>query len=423
MKFLHAADLHLDSPLKGLQKYEGAPHERLRGATRRALENLVELAIREEVDFVLLAGDLYDGDWKDYNTGLFFVNQMRRLRAAQIPAFVISGNHDAANKMTRSLALPEGITMLSEKQPQTVRLDDLQVAIHGQSFAKQAVAENLARTYPAAERGWYNIGVLHTSLEAPEGEHKCYAPCSLQDLISREYDYWALGHIHKREQFGEAGQSPTIAFSGNIQGRHIRETGEKGCLIVEVDRKQRTTTRFEPLDVLRWELCRVDASEASDDEQVLECFTRSAEKCSEQHAGMPLALRVSIEGRSAAHEGLTRSGEQFINELRSQATATSDGLIWVEKVQIRTSSVSQAAAAEPDGPIGELRQLFQELAGDEAGLKELAATLDDVFKKLPSELREGDEPLALDDPAWLRQTLAEAEPLLVGRLLAGKETS
>lgn len=422
MKFLHAADLHLDSPLKGLQQYEGAPHERLRGAARRALENLIELAIREEVDFVVLAGDLYDGDWKDYNTGLFFVNQLRRLRGAKIPAIVISGNHDAANKMTRSLSLPEGVTMLSEKKPQTVRLDDLQVAIHGQSFATQAVSENLARTYPTAERGWYNIGVLHTSLEAPEGEHKCYAPCSLQDLHSREYDYWALGHIHRREQFGEPGQSPTIAFPGNIQGRHIRESGAKGCLIVEVDSQQRTTTRFEPLDVLRWELCRVDATEASDNEQVLEGFRRAAEQCQRQHAGLPLALRVSIEGRSAAHEQLARSREQFVNELRSQAKDASDGLIWVEKVQLRTSAISQVAAGELDGPVAELRQLFQELASNEAELKELALVLDDVFRKLPADLREGDDPLALDDPAWIQQALAEAEPLLVSRLLSGKES-
>ena len=120
-KFIHAADIHLDSPLKGLEQYEGAPADEIRGATRRALENLVDLALRESVDFVLLAGDLYDGDWKDHNTGLFFVAQMARLREANIPVVAISGNHDAANKMTKSLRLPDNVELLPPARPSTAR--------------------------------------------------------------------------------------------------------------------------------------------------------------------------------------------------------------------------------------------------------------------------------------------------------------
>ena len=111
MKFIHAAYVHLDSPLRGLERYEGAPVDEIRGATRRALENLFELAIDREVDFVLIAGDLYDGDWKDHNTGLFFVKQAARLHEASIPIYMISGNHDAANRMTRSLRMPDNVTL------------------------------------------------------------------------------------------------------------------------------------------------------------------------------------------------------------------------------------------------------------------------------------------------------------------------
>ena len=107
MRFLHAADIHLDSPLLNLERYEGAPIHEIRNATRRALENLVDLAIQQQVALVLIAGDLYDGDWPDHNTGLFFVGQMRRLREAGIALYMIAGNHDAANKMTRSLRLPD----------------------------------------------------------------------------------------------------------------------------------------------------------------------------------------------------------------------------------------------------------------------------------------------------------------------------
>src|SRR5262249_21567667 len=154
-KFLHAADIHLDSPLQGLERYEGAPLEQIRQATRRALENLVRLALDEQVAFVLIAGDLYHGDWKDYNTGLFLVKQMNRLREANIPVFLIAGNHDAANKMTRTLRLPENVTLLSSEWPETCVLEDIGVAIHGQGFAAAAVTEDLSERYPHAKRGYF----------------------------------------------------------------------------------------------------------------------------------------------------------------------------------------------------------------------------------------------------------------------------
>lgn len=201
MKFLHAADLHLDSPLGGLERYEGAPVDLIRGATRRALENLVELAIQEQVDFVVIAGDLYDGDWRDFNTGMFFGRQMNKLRDAGICLYLIAGNHDAASNMTRKLRLPTNpdgqSVMLSCDQPQTRRLDNIGVAIHGRSFAIQAETRNMVPDYPMAIGHWFNIGLLHTSLSGCE-EHDTYAPCTPADLRSKGYDYWALGHIHKR---------------------------------------------------------------------------------------------------------------------------------------------------------------------------------------------------------------------------------
>jgi exonuclease SbcD len=168
LKFIHAADIHLDSPLKGLEDYEGAPVEEIRAATRRALENLVKLAIEEQVDFVLIAGDVYDGDCTDYNTGLFFTGQLVQLREAGIPVYLIAGNHDAANKMSRSLKLPDNTRMLSHEEPETVLLEELRVAIHGQSFASQAVTDDLSQGYPEARKGMFNIGMLHTSATGRE---------------------------------------------------------------------------------------------------------------------------------------------------------------------------------------------------------------------------------------------------------------
>ncbi|MCL4216761.1 MAG: DNA repair exonuclease, partial [Candidatus Hydrogenedentes bacterium] len=155
-KFIHAADIHLDSPLKGLERYEGAPVESIRGAARTAFRNLIDLAIQESVDFVLIAGDLYDGNWKDYSTGLFFGNSMGRLRQAGIPVFMIRGNHDAQSVITRSLSLPDNVHVFSESAPETKQVEGLGVAIHGQSFATQAVDADLAAAYPEAVPGAFN---------------------------------------------------------------------------------------------------------------------------------------------------------------------------------------------------------------------------------------------------------------------------
>jgi len=169
IKFIHAADVHLDSPLRGLSRYESAPAESIRDACRRAFENLVELAIKEKVAFVLLAGDLYDGDWKDYSTGLFFRSRMVRLQQAGIPVFLIAGNHDAASVISRKLSLPENVRSFSSHKPETMQPEHWPVALHGMGFPNRAVDENLVPRYPAPVPGKFNIGILHTSLAGNAG--------------------------------------------------------------------------------------------------------------------------------------------------------------------------------------------------------------------------------------------------------------
>jgi DNA repair exonuclease SbcCD nuclease subunit len=216
MKFVHAADLHLDSPMRGLDRYEGAPHAAMRGATRRALENLVDLCRGESAAFLLIAGDLYDGTWKDYSTGLFFAQQMARLRDAKIPVFVVRGNHDAMSQITKSLRLPDNVRELAAAGPETIEVAGAgePVAIHGQSFAHRAVTEDLAAAYPAAVPGALNIGLLHTSLDGREG-HAAYAPTKLATLVQKGYDYWALGHVHAREIVS---RDPWVLFPATCRG-------------------------------------------------------------------------------------------------------------------------------------------------------------------------------------------------------------
>src|SRR5262245_25317729 len=159
-RFIHTGDIHLDSPLKGLSGQQGAAAERIRTATRAALENLVAQAIEEQVAFVIIAGDLYDGEWRDYQTGLFFVKQMGRLAQANIPVFLLYGNHDAENQITRRLTLPANVHVFSARKPETFRLPQLHVALHGQSFRQRDITDNLVPAYPSPLAGCFNIGVL-----------------------------------------------------------------------------------------------------------------------------------------------------------------------------------------------------------------------------------------------------------------------
>lgn len=416
-KFIHAADVHLDSPLRGLERYDGAPIDEIRGASRRALANLVQLAIDQSAAFVLIAGDLYDDVWHDYKTGLFFAAEMARLREAAVPVYVISGNHDAANRMTKSLRLPDNVRRLSSDKPETIVLDHLGVSIHGQGFATAAVVDNLAAAYPPPTRGNFNIGLLHTCAEGRDG-HERYAPCRLSELRAKDYSYWALGHVHQREMLcGD----PPIAFAGNLQGRHIRETGAKGCLLVTVDDAQRPAAEFQPLDVLRWEHCRLDVTDAPDGYEVLDRFSTALGGLLEASDGLPLAVRVTAAGACRAHAALASEPQRWTNEVRAAARDLGGGRVWIEKVRLHTSASSAADEQNlTEGPVGELVQYIAELRADPEALARLPGELADLKRKLPAELQEGADRIDLADPAWLAGVLDQVRPLLVHRLLSGE---
>jgi len=412
-KFIHAADIHLDSSLRGLEQYEGAPVEEIRRAPRDGLINLVNLAIERSVQFVLIAGDLYDGNWKNFQTGMFFVKQAARLREAGIELFVIAGNHDAANKMTRSLPLPGNVKFFSADGPESVLLEEWDVAIHGQSFAKPEVLHDLSMAYPAAVRGCFNIGLLHTSADGRE-EHDPYAPCSIDGLKLKGYDYWALGHIHKREILC---REPWVVFSGNIQGRHIRETGPKGCMLVTVDEDRRMEVAFEPLDVMRWEVATLDLSNETDIAEVPQLAGQLLQQLYDQSAGRPLAVRMELYGATAIHRELQADMDYWVQQMRGVAVDTGQGGIWIEKVKLRTTARSTARSHRPadDAAIGEITELFAELRANPQSLSQLGCDLDGVLKKLPPELKARCG-LEADAAQGWKEVLDQAESLLLQRL-------
>lgn len=409
--FIHAADIHLDSPLRGLSSYEGAPVQELRSATRQALLNLVKLATDERVAFVLLAGDLYDGDWKDYNTGLFLHQQMAHLQQAGIAVFLISGNHDAAAQMTKSLHLPDNVHLFPHRKPTTVRRDDLGVAIHGQSYAARETTGNLATGYPDPIPGLLNIGMLHTSVNGRPG-HDAYAPCTVEDLLAKHYEYWALGHVHTREVLHK---DPWIIFPGNTQGRHIREIGAKGCTLVTVADGEISEVEHRDLDVLRWQLCPVDLTGVSDVASVLD---RIGDSLSPLCAACdhPLAVRFRLSGTCTLHPDLIDHIDHWESEVRAMATDCSSGRVWVEEIRAATQMPQDDAPTAGHDAVRELLTAILSVAEDEEQVAALAGQFNDLTQKLPYELTHGEEGLLPTDPAILRAAIAEAHTVLTARL-------
>lgn len=412
MKFVHAADLHIDSPLGGLERYEGAPVEQIRGATRRALSHLVELCIEEQAKLLVLAGDLYDGDWRDYSTGLFFCLQMARLREAGVAVVWVRGNHDAASKLTSYLRPPDNVRELSHVRPETLELelDGVSFAIHGQGFSKAKVSENLSERYPSAIPGAFNLGLLHTALEGREG-HADYAPCAVETLVAKGYDYWALGHVHRRE---EVHSNPWIVFPGNLQGRHARETGKKGATLVTVENGRVAALEHRPLDAVRWAHVRFDASQATSIDEVLDGVREHLSRELSDAEDRLLAARVSLVGVTRVHSALAVKSEQVEHEIRALALDLGRDSAWIEKVMFGTRPEGDRALLRDRGdPLGALLRTLDHLRDDPTELSTLVDELAELRRKLPHDLLEGPERARLSDVAGIRALLEEIEGLLL----------
>ena len=417
MKILHASDLHLDSPLRGLARYPGAPVARLRGATRKALANLVDLAIAEPVDLVLLAGDLYDGDWRDYGTGLAFVAEMRRLREAGIRVVSIRGNHDAASQITRDLKLPENVVDLSTSAPQTIELDRLGIAVHGQGFATQKVTDDLARKYPAPVQGALNFGLLHTAIGGREG-HETYAPTSIDVLRQKGYDYWALGHIHTREVVSRA---PYIVFPGNLQGRHIRETGAKGATLIHVLDGRITSVEHRALDVVRYVDIDIETKESDSEDELWERVRGALASTVDASEGRLVATRLTVRGPTQAHRLFAEKPERLEAQVRSLALDVAGDGIFVGEVRGRTRlPVDLDALSSGDDALAQIVRSVRDLTRAETMPAEVAGALDELAKAMPPALAAHPGAAFLSDPDARRAFIEDVEQAILGRLLAGR---
>lgn len=385
MKFIHTADIHLDSPLTGLSAYADAPVEMLRTATRDAFTNLVTEAIEQAVDFMVIAGDLYDGTWKDHNTGIYFCKEMGRLKKAGIPVYLLFGNHDAESEMTKKLQLPDNVFAFDSRKPNTFRLDHLKVALHGRSFKGKETIENLATGYPDPVPGMFNIGVLHTALEG-NAAHATYAPCSLDELHAKGYHYWALGHVHEYQIWEGAS---TVVFPGNIQGRHIRETGPRGAVIVTTNEYGIQDIQRLFVDVLRWANLEVDAAECKTLSEVVSMIGKALDELVESSlTTIPIAVRVTVTGKTAAHGDLFGLESQLRAEVLALAVTMGAERLWIEKVKVATASADdgEALRARADA-LSDLQDLLQAAESDADFLKSLQDDLLGLVNKAPLELQ------------------------------------
>ncbi len=412
MRFMHAADLHIDSPLRGLDRYDGAPVARLRAATRSAFERLIDRALAEQVDFVLFAGDIYDCDWQDFHTGLFFREQLVRLGRAGIRVFIVQGNHDAQGVISKQLVLPPHVTVFSSRAAQTIRLDDLSVAIHGRSFPDRAVDEDLVPAYPAPVPGFFNIGLLHTSLTGRAG-HDTYAPTDLPTLVSKGYDYWALGHVHAREVLCER---PRIVFPGNLQGRHAKETGAKGCELVTVE-AGRVESEFLVLDVVRWSQVVVPLDGIHRLDALGEAFQQALGPVVAGAGDRLHAVRVTLTGGTELYRVEANQPGTLAAAMVGTAQDIGNADMWIEQVRLDLSApLDRDQTGQRQDAVGELVRLVDSIIGDEREMARWAQDeLGDLLGALPQEVAAGDVP-RLDDLVELKSLLLDAEGTILARL-------
>lgn len=379
MKIVHAADLHIDSPLWGLKEYDGAPIVEVRRATRRALVALIDYCLTEAVSFLLISGDLYDGDYRDYGTALFFSEQIARLREVGTQVVWIRGNHDAESRITRHLRLPSGVTELATEAPQTVRFEKEGVALHGQGYAVRDVTQNLARTYPAPSSGLFNVGMLHTALDGREG-HMPYAPCRLEELTAHGYDYWALGHVHQSEVLASA---PWVVYPGNLQGRHAREVGKKGAMVFQVDDLRASRPELVAFDAVRWVDLIVDVPGAFHLDEAVELVSAQLKRALDDADGRTLAARVSLLVQDRGLLG--PPDERLVAEIR--AVGLEAGQIYIESVECRPCpELGLGRVLLRTDALGDLMKSLAEAPTDSELRAELVGLLSAELSGMPQEL-------------------------------------
>jgi exonuclease SbcD len=369
--FVHAADLHLDTPFEGISRVSPRVAETLRDASLSAFDNLVDLAIDRDAAFVVVAGDVYDGADRGVRAQFRFRRGLERLSEKGIRSFVDHGNHDPVQEGWSAIdEWPEGVVVFGHESVDEVVVESQGKAVatvHGISFARREETENLALRFRRGDGPGIHVGVLHTNVGGIP-DHDPYAPCSKSDLVRAGMDYWALGHIHQR-QILQSGD-PWIVYSGNLQGRSLKasEQGPKGAYVVEIDDATILEPEFVPLDVVRFEEREVPADNLTIAKLETELRQQSAE-LSETAEGRSLIVRYRVTGRGDIHADLARRGAlgELLKDLRDEFGDRTP-FVWCESVHDETAperTIDIASTRERDDFAGALVAVADELRKSE----------------------------------------------------------
>ena len=377
LRFVHAADLHLDSPFRGIRNE--APDyvaETLRRATFDAYENIIDLCLRERVDALLVAGDIYDGADRSLRAQLRFVDGLKRLGDAGIRSFVCHGNHDPLDGWEARLALPDGCVRFGpEVTGEPAFPDDPQRAtVYGISYPQQVVTENLSLHFRVPESSGFKIGLLHANVGG-NTSHDNYSPCTVADLADSPIDYWALGHVHTRQVLRQ--ERPTVVYPGNSQGRHPLETGERGVYLVDVDDFGAVRLDFRPVDVVRWQTLEVGIAGLETEQELFDAVDRTVAASAESAGGRAVVFRLTLTGRGPLHGWLRRAGttEELLERLNDQY-ANARPWMWCERLQLDTASpVNREQVVQREDFAGDLARLSATLRDDPDTLTEFRESL------------------------------------------------
>ncbi len=414
LKFVHAADLHLDSPFVGLCEAEPEIHRLLLEATFKAFDNVIELCLQERVDFLLVAGDVYDGKDRSLRAQLRFREGLQRLSDAGIRAYVVHGNHDPLDGWTASLKWPDSVHIFGGRSPESIvyeRDGEPKAIIHGISFKKTDIRENLALRFKRQDSPLFQVGLLHCNVGSDTG-HEPYAPCSRADLESSRLDYWALGHVHKMQVLKE--QGPCIVYSGNTQGRHINEAGPRGCFLVSVDAGGEVQMKFVVTDVVRWLSAKVPIDGIADVDGLIDRLQQCLMDVQSSSDERPTIFRLTLTGRGPMHVELCRPGrlDEYMEQARNLGASLSP-FVWPAGMRLKTSpEIDVELRMKSQDIVGECLRRIRESRTDEARKTELSQCLDELFTH--PRIRSYLEPH--NDDA-LCELLESAEALLLDRFL------
>ncbi|MCH8815186.1 MAG: DNA repair exonuclease [Chloroflexi bacterium] len=338
-RFVHTADLHLDSPFVGLHEVDERVASELREATFSTFDRIVDLCQEKDADFLLVAGDIYDSADRSLRAQLRFRDNLRRLSDSGIPTFVVYGNHDPLNRWSATLEWPEQTHTFGGDEVTSapvVRNGEPIAYIYGISYPTRDVRTNLAKRFRRTDDGPFAIGLLHCNVGDDTG-HEPYAPCTLDDLTRSGMDYWALGHVHNHRILSS--KKPMVLYPGNPQGRSPRELGPRGCYVIDVDTGGHPSAEFVRVDTISWFSEAVSIDDLDTDEALISAVEATCQQMREQAEGRPAIGRITLTGRGPVHRSLARPG--FVTELEERVRETEGSqnpFVWVERLEDATGS-------------------------------------------------------------------------------------